>query len=115
MIDGAKVGYSGAVPGRFYLLYPYCVMFGDEETFSDFLQDESPIVVAMGAMCMLDRYPEKRDEVLARMKSDGRKVAVLAYGDYGSTMTLKELFDKLQTTPDLIAPLQWAGKGRTNR
>src|SRR5690242_18007487 len=73
-IGGAGTGFHGVFPGRFYLLYPYCVIYGDEKTFTDFLNDENPIVATMGALCLLDMYPKRREEVLAKMKADTRSV-----------------------------------------
>ena len=105
-IDGSMVGIAG-IPGRFFLLYPYCVTYGDEETLSDFLSDDNPIIAAMGALCILDRHPERREEVLKRMKLDDRSVEVWPGGCLFSTMSLKALFEKIETNPDFIVPMRF--------
>jgi hypothetical protein len=108
-IEGSAVGYAG-IPGRFFLLYPYCVTYGDEKTFSDFLKDESPIVAAMGALCILDKYPQRREEIMMRMTFDGRSVEVMPGGCVSTTMTLKALFEKIATDPEFIVPMRFQKK-----
>src|SRR6267154_2406007 len=105
-IEGSAVGYAG-VPGRFFLLYPYCVTYGDEETLSVFLNDKSPVVAAMGALCIWDKYPQRREEIMMRMKLDSRSVEVLPGGCTGATMTLQALFEKIEADPDYIVPLRF--------
>ena len=108
-IDGAAVGYAG-IPGRFFLLYPYCLTYGDEETFSAFLKDESPVVAAIGALCLLDRFPQRGEEIMKRMKLDSRSVGVMPGGCLGMTMTLKTLFEKIEVDPDFIVPMKFQKK-----
>ena len=108
-IEGAAVGYGG-VPGRFYLLYSYCVIYGDEKIFSAFLSDDSPIVAAMGGICMLDKYPTRKEEVMMRMKSDQREVLVFPFGCLGTKMTLAALFDKAQADPNFIVAMKFRKK-----
>lgn len=105
-IEGSAVGYAG-IPGRFFLLYPYCVTYGDEETFSAFLKDGSPVVAAMGALCILDRFPQRRDEILLRMSFDQRQVLVMPGGCVGSTMTMQTLFEKIAAEPAFIVPARF--------
>ena len=112
-IDGSAVGYAG-IPGRFFLLYPYCVTYGDEKTLSDFLKDESPVVAAMGALCILDKYPQRREEIMMRMAFDSRSVEVMPGGCVGTTMTLKALFEKIEANPEFIVPMRFQKKKKPN-
>lgn len=105
-VDGAAVGYAG-IPGRFYLLYPYCVTYGDEKTLLDFSQDKNAIVAVMGALCLIDKFPQRREEVMGRMKQDDRSVLVFPGGCVGTTMTVKALFEKIQGNPDFIVPMRF--------
>lgn len=109
MIDGPAVGYAG-IPGRFFLLYPYCVTYGDEETLTDFMKDENPIVAAMGALCLLDKYPQRREEIMMRMKFDDRSVEVMPGGCLSTTMTLKAFFAKKEADLDFIVPRRFHRK-----
>ena len=111
LIDGSAVGYAG-IPGRFYLLYPYCVTYGDEETLADFMKDENPVVAAMGALCIWDKYPQRREEIMLRMKFDSRSITVMPGGCVGMTMTLKAIFEKKETEIDFIVPLRFQRKPR---
>jgi hypothetical protein len=108
-IDGWAVGYAG-MPGRFYLLCPYCVTYGDEETLSSFLKDENPIVAAMGALCIMDRYPRRTKEIMQLMKSDHRSVEVLPGGCGGLITNMQALFEKIEGNPDYIVPMRFRGQ-----
>ncbi|MEO5960818.1 MAG: hypothetical protein ABIZ49_09385 [Opitutaceae bacterium] len=105
-IEGVAVGFAG-IPGRFYLLYPYCVTYGEEVTLLDFLKDENAIVAVMGALCLIDKFPEKREEVMQRMKRDERSVAVFAGGCMGESMAVKALFEKIAADADFVVPMRF--------